>query len=199
MAYIFDSLSKIEICSIDIKNCLNVTSQEFDEYSECSACGSGKSPYDILSSSHDDLYSVDLRNPITSITILFHINQKINAKSIWMSSRENVPSNCKWKYPYVFTFEGTNSLQDNQWKVLGSFQDDSLSTPGKLTEFKLNNHYEFYSNYRLHITKWNGIGSWLGVTQFEILGIFPPHCTKHIFLPNLNAIMMIKTCIIASI
>ena len=163
---IFDKIIQSSSCKT-LYECVDITSNEFDPYNEVAICGSGKEPSDILSENSVDLFSS--RDPTFNVSFEFK-KHKIHPIVIQLASVVNTdPSRCQWRYPFAFAFEG---LLNGQWKMLGNFRGDTLSTRDYPFNFTLEvlPFYITFSTFRLSVTEYAGTGGWTGIRKFDIIG-----------------------------
>ena len=169
MSRIFEMLTHSDYCYGNIKSCVELTHENFREYSIWDRCGYGDDPYNIFSLDKTRVFSAKVA-PYSFTIKLKH--KPVNPFAYRIEMREN-NEECYWSYPTNFTFFG--SVNGNTWYELDHKEDNQqLSQRGTLISFPVRKtrflfqYFKFavYNIDRPEVDIWSSIG------QFEINGTF---------------------------
>ena len=168
MSNVFDILNYSQNWEKGIQNFVTIESKQFKSY-HYEVCGLGLNENDIITTNNEEVFSTKYEQ----FSIEFHFKHiKINPISIHLESQKEEPT-CTWGYPTKFALKGSNTGTD--WEEIESFENESLSTRGKLVEFPIvqteTNQNNYFSYFQLNVFECSSSGSnWKAISRFTING-----------------------------
>ena len=167
MVLIFKEILKNPLCSVNIKECVELSNTGFKGAS--TICGIGSDPYELLNPSDSFVFSSTSENH--SISIVLRKKYYVKIKSFYIKSKINVASNCYWAFPTNFSLYGSNMF--NSWHKIYSYGGSILQTRDKSIKFNLSKTSKAYSMFKLDFEKFDKAPPyWNGIHTFDLEGEF---------------------------
>ena len=162
---IFEVLEKTDECYGNIKECVEITSNEFEEFLGNDECGRGDSLYNIFNDNNAQLYSTHKEK----FQIEIKLNERVRTDGYWIETRHNTKG-CIWTFPNNFSLEGSND--NNTYHTLDSHEGNELNKRGELIYFPTTSSIKYYKYFRFNFEGVDEEGKWVGISRIEINGTF---------------------------